>query len=186
MGSPTDTGSSPITKYGVYRSGAGGPSRAVVYAASDGNVQPLTGLTVGTEYTVKMLAGNAHGWASVWSPIVTATPVSGVPGVMAAPSVTAVGGGELVVLWESPTDTGSGAVTKYAVVWFWQDAADGQQYSHKVYNAAGGTEQTLTGLTVGTEYTVKIGGEFAWMGHCIVSGCDCYSCFGCAGCNRAT
>ena len=167
MGAADGYGSGAITKYAViwfWQDDAGEQQYShKVYNAASGTGQTVTGLTAGTEYTVHMMAGNSHGWAAAMSPGTTATPVSGVPGVMVAPAVTA-GAGELVVSWEPPTDTGSGAITKYAVIWFWQDDAGEQQYSHKVYNAASGTGQTVTGLTAGTEYTVHMmaGNSHGW------------------------
>ena len=150
---PDSDGGSAITGYTVqWKSGTqgfGDPSREHTSGASTfGYI--LTGLTNGTEYTVRVIAVNAVGDGPP-SDEKTGTPV-GPPD--APPNVQAGSGHQqLTVSWGAPNDRGS-AITEYRLQW----KSPGQSFnsSRQRTIAAPSRTDTIPSLINGTEYTVRV------------------------------
>ena len=150
---PDSDGGSAITGYKVqWKSGSqsfGDPSRE--HTTEDTFPDYLiTGLTNGTEYTVRVIAVNAVGDGPP-SNTDSSTPV-GPPD--APPNVQAGSGHEqLTVSWGAPNDGGS-TITEYTLQW----KSGGQNFISSRQRTIAGTSRTDTipSLTNGTEYTVRV------------------------------
>ena len=150
---PSNDGGSAITGYKVqWKSGSqsfGDPSREHTTGASSTSYL-ITGLTNGTEYTVRVIAVNAVGDGPP-SDTTTGTPV-GPPD--APPNVRAGSGHEqLTVSWGEPNDGGS-AITVYTLQW--KSGGQGFSSSRQRTIAAPSRTDTIPSLTNGTEYTVRV------------------------------
>ena len=150
---PQNDGGSAITAYKVqWKSGSqsfGDPSREHTAGASS-RTKAITGLTNGTEYTVRVIAVNAVGDGPPSSEK-TATP-KGPPD--APPNVQAGSGHQqLTVSWGAPNDGGS-AITEYTLQW----KSGGQSFTSTRQRTIAGTSRTDTipSLDNGTEYTVRV------------------------------
>ena len=150
---PANDGGSAITGYTVqWKSGSqsfGDPSREHTTGASSTSYL-ITGLTNGTEYTVRVIAVNAVGDGPP-SNERKSTPV-GPPD--APPNVQAGSGHQqLTVSWGAPNDGGS-AITEYTLQW----KSGGQNFtsSRQRTIAAPSRTDTIPSLTNGTEYTVRV------------------------------
>ena len=150
---PDSDGGSAITGYTVqWKSGSqsfGDPSRE--HTTEDTFPDYLiTGLTNGTEYTVRVIAVNAVGDGPP-SDTITGTPV----GPPDAPPNVQAGSGyqQLTVSWGAPNDGGS-AITEYTLQW----KSGGQSFnsSRQRTIAAPSRTDTIPSLTNGTEYTVRV------------------------------
>ena len=151
---PDSDGGSAITGYTVqWKSGSqsfgGDPSRE--HTTEDTFPDYLiTGLTNGTEYTVRVIAVNAVGDGPP-SDTDTGTPV----GPPDAPPNVQAGSGyqQLTVSWGAPNDGGS-AITEYTLQW----KSGGQNFisSRQRTIAATSRTDTIPSLDNGTEYTVRV------------------------------
>ena len=84
-----------------------------------------------------------------------ALPETQVPGAPGAPDVTLQDSTSLAVTWTEPASDGGSAITGYKVQW--KEAADSWDTPADVSEAAAtGTSHTITGLTGGTEYSVRV------------------------------
>ena len=143
---PGDDGGAAITGYTVqYATNAGGPW--TTDSTSLTLSRTITGLTNGTEYFVRVRANNAAGSSAYATD--SATPIT----VATAPtSLTATAGDtEIAVSWSAPSSNGGSAITGYTV--------------QRATNAGGpwttvatttSLSRTITGLTNGTEYFVRV------------------------------
>ena len=151
---PLSDGGSAITGYKVqWKSGSqsfGDPSREHTTTGALVTAYIVTGLTNGTEYTLRVIAVNAVGDgppSDEW----TRTPV-GPPD--APPNVQAGSGHQqLTVSWGAPNDGGS-AITEYTLQW----KSGGQSFSSSRQRtiAAPSRTDTIPSLANGTEYTVRV------------------------------
>ena len=148
---PSNDGGSAITGYKVqWKSGSqsfGDSSREHITSSTS---YFITGLTNGTEYTVRVIAVNAVGDGPP-SDEKTATP-EGPPD--APPNVQAGSGHQqLTVSWGAPNDGGS-AITEYRLQW----KSGGQSFnsSRQRTIAAPSRTYTIPSLANGTEYTVRV------------------------------
>ncbi len=156
-----DDGGLSITGYVVqWKSGAGlfGSSREATPKESPYTV---TGLTNGTAYQVRVAARNEVGLGG-WSDDASGTP-RGVPGAPGDLAVARGGSGKLAVSWSAPS-SGS-AVTGYEVQW--RTRTEQWSASRQATLAAGTLAHTVTGLTNGTAYQVRVaalaaGGGRTW------------------------
>jgi len=155
---PTDNGGSAITGYTVqYTTNASGPW--TTHSTSLTTSRTITGLDNGTEYFVRVSAINAAG-SSAYSTPVSATPIT-VPSAPALQPTTA-GVGEVSMTWTAPTDNGGSAITGYTVQY--TTNASGPWTTHSTSLT---TSRTITGLTNGTQYYVRVrannaAGSSAW------------------------
>ena len=150
---PTDTGGTAITGYKVqWKSGnqSFGSSREQTAGAADTS-DDITGLTNGTEYTVRVLATNSVG-DGAWSDEKKGTP-STVPG---KPVVTPSGGNtEINVSWT--IDTGGSAITGYTLQYKESSVAGWAAADVTEVNPANDqTSYKIENLTNGTAYTVRL------------------------------
>ena len=155
---PLSDGGSAITGYKIqWKSGSqsfGDPSREHTTTGASVTAHFITGLTNGTEYTVRVIAVNAVGDgppSDEW----TRTPV-GPPD--APPNVQASGNAELTVTWDAPNDGGSG-ITGYTVQLKLSSVSgwpSGSVTERTLTGTPPARSHTFTGLTNGTEYTVRV------------------------------
>ena len=127
--------------------GATGPSYGVT--AEDG------GKAIKVRVTFKDDAGNEESVISYAVVAATGLQQTQVPDEPNAPDVSAQDSTSLAVAWTEPASDGGSAVTGYKVQW--KEAADSWETPEDVSEAAAtGTSHTITGLTDGTEYTVRV------------------------------
>jgi hypothetical protein len=136
---PESDGGSEITGY---EAAVGDSPWTTVSAALS---HTFTGLSNGTEYTFKVRAINEKGSGPESS--ITATPGSASAATPGAPgSLTAASGdGHIVLGWAAPEVTGGSEITGYEV-------SIGSDWT----GASGRRSHTFTGLTNGTEYTLRV------------------------------
>ena len=144
---PVDNGGAPVTKYRV--SAYLGTTR-VTYVDVKGSVTSATvgGLTNGTAYRFRVVAGNSAG-GGPWSALVTATPRT-TPGAPKITSVTAATKA-VAVRWAKPASTGGAALTGYVV-----QVLSGGKVVKTVNAGATATSLTVPGLVAGTSYAVRV------------------------------
>jgi titin len=142
---PASNGGSAITSYTVEYTPSGG-SAQTVSTASAANSYDLDGLTNGTLYSVRVRAVNAVG-AGSYSVAASGTPGS-VPGTPTAFAGT-IGNASVALSWTAPASNGGVAITNYTV-----------EYTPAGGSAATATASsspyTLTGLTNGTSYSIRV------------------------------
>ena len=110
---------------------------------------PLTGLSQGVEYQVDASLESDFS-AGVASATFTTLDVAGKPtGVTVTKDDK-----KLTVAWTAPTDTGGMAITGFKVQWKSGNQNFGSSREHTTGFAA--TSDDITGLTNGTEYTVRV------------------------------
>jgi hypothetical protein len=152
---PASDGGSPVTGYDVYvGTSSGGESGQPVnpsLLAADTSSYTVTGLSDSTTYFFTVKAVNAAGTGSPSDEMSAST-----PGRPTMPqSVTATGGsGQLTAHWAAPSDTGGSPITDYLVT-VTADEIGGSSTVHDV-DSASATSYTVTGLTPGTVYGVKV------------------------------
>ncbi len=120
-------------------------------------------LTNGTTYQVQVRAGNSVG-DGAWSASASEYP-STVPGAPGTPTLT-VGDLSLGVSWAAPSSNGGSAVTGYKVGRCSANCGTDTNWTVKTLTGTG-RSTTLTGLTNGTAYQVRVaatnrGGDSAW------------------------
>ena len=164
---PADNGSS-ITGYTVqYCSSSCAAdaswSSANVTVTVSTRTATITGLTNGTAYQVRVRASNAHG-DGAWSS--SATLSAGAPATPSAPEL-ASGNAQLTATWAAPAGNGS-SITGYDVQFCSSGcAADANWSSANVTVTVSTRTATITGLTNGTAYQVRVRasnarGDGAW------------------------
>ena len=101
-------------------------------------------------------AGNEESVTSSIGMLVSAAlPELGVPDAPGAPDVSPHAAGALAVSWDAPTSDGGSAITGYKVQW--KEAAGSWDTPADVSEAlVTGTGHTITGLTDGTAYSVRV------------------------------
>ena len=150
---PVSTGGSPITEYVVkYSSNGGSTWTTFVRPASTALACTVTGLTNGTPYVFKVVAKNAVGISLPSANSAPATPAATVPG--SPTSVVAVSGNaQLAVTWTAPASTGGSNITDYLVKYSSNGGSTWTTFTDPVSTA---TACTVTGLTNGTAYVIKV------------------------------
>ncbi|BCK77184.1 hypothetical protein AA0242T_2218 [Acetobacter aceti NRIC 0242] len=145
---PSSDGGSAITGYPIYvGTTSGGESSTPVTTLTAAGSYTITGLTNGTPVYVKV--GATNGVGTTVAAEQTATPVSSAtaPG---APGVTlTAGNGQIVVQVVAPSSDGGSPITGYPIVV--NDATS------PVTTLTVAGSYTITGLTNGTAYKVKVG-----------------------------
>ncbi len=126
-----------------------GDARQAVITSGDIVSHSITGLTAGTEYTVRVIATGEHADDGLPSSEVTGTPKAQPP-----PQVTGVGVEpgfeELEVSWTPVTDAGG-----YKVQWKSGTEAYGDA-RQAVIGSGDTTTHTITDLIADTEYTIRV------------------------------
>ena len=124
-------------------------SRQAVLVGGDTVSYTITGLTAGTEFTVRVLAAKENADDGLPS-----SEVTGTPSVLPASQVTGVevarGVEQLDVSWDALSDTNG-----YKVQWKSGDEDYGEE-RQAVLTGGETVSHTITDLTAGTEYTVRV------------------------------
>jgi surface protein len=148
---PASTGGSAITDYLVeYRISPSGAWTTFNDGVSTTTTATITGLTDGTAYDVRVSAVNAAGTGTA-STAATATP-GAAPAAPTGLTLTA-GAGQLTASWTAPAATGGSPITDYVVEYRTSPSGTWTTFADGVSTA---TTATITGLTNGTAYDVRI------------------------------
>ncbi len=117
-------------------------------ATASGTSHTITGLTAGTEYDVQVIATHMNAPDSAASGEVSGTPqqpAAGAPsGVTATPAVES-----LAVSWTAGTNANGYKVQ-------WKSGSQGYDAATRQATVSSGTSYTITSLTGGTEYTIRV------------------------------
>ena len=143
---PSDNGAE-ITSYDFRFRAEGTPTWTTRTISAP--VRTETGLTNGTTYEAQFRARNSVGTAADWSPSGTATPVAEVPDRVAFVGLVNSASG-MIAAWGEPEANGT-PVTGYEVEWD-DDSGFGSSDTANV----SGTSRTITGLSEGTTYYVRV------------------------------
>lgn len=147
---PGNDGGRSITEYLV--SLVSNRGQSVVETKSTNTQYVLSGLSNGTQYTIKVAAVNAVG-TGTYSSSVLATPnqevQATIPDIPTGITLTP-GDATISVSWIAPNNGGS-AITGYTVLYI-----DGNSVERTVNLDASKVNHTLTGLVNGTSYTIKV------------------------------
>ena len=110
----------------------------------------ITGLTAGTPYTVQVTATRQHAANGPASDEATATPMAAAPGQVMNVQVTP-GVEQLALTWNAVTNA-EGYIVQ------WKSGTDDYSDTERRHVITDGTttDYTITGLTAGTEYTVRV------------------------------
>ena len=149
---PAD-GGSDITGYRVqFRISTGSFGTLVLEAAA--RTVDLDGLVASSSYIVRVIAVNAIGQSSpsdTARAMTFATPVvQTVPGQVSRPTISNIGQTSMRVNWAAPND-GNSDITGYTV----QYRIGGGSYVERSASASS-RSRTLTGLSPGTTYTIRV------------------------------
>ena len=151
---PANTGGSVITDYLVkYSSNGGAAWTNFIHPVSIVPSLTVTGLANGTSYVIKVIARNAIGISLPSVNSAPATPAATVPGIPT--SVVAVrGNASLAVMWVAPASNGGSNIIEYIVKYSSNNGAAWTRY--KPSSPITATSCTVTGLTNGTAYVIKV------------------------------
>lgn len=147
---PANNGGESVDSFTVsYRDVTGNGSW--VDAGTTLSSRTINGLTNGRTYEFRVLATNARG-ASAWSDTITAIPRT-LPGAPQSVTISSVGNETLTVTWAAPSSDGGNALTGYLL-----EYATNSSFSSAVSVpvSASATSRTLSGLTNGTTYWVRV------------------------------
>ena len=142
---PTDDGGAAIDNYLVEYRVSGGSWTTFGTTASTSAT--ITGLTNGTSYEVRVSAHNVNGYGPTAS-VGTATPITTATAVVALSA--SVANGQSVVSWDAPASNGGSIITGHKVEY----SIDGTSWTQA--SASTMSPYTLTGLTNGTSYQVRV------------------------------
>ncbi|WP_100497625.1 S8 family serine peptidase [Geodermatophilus chilensis] len=146
-GAPAGDGGSAVTGY-VLRVLQGTTVARTVTLPATARSTTVTGLVNGTGYAVTVAARNLIGTGAASVPSAVVAPRS-VPGAPRFGTVTP-GDGTIVVRWAAPPANGS-PITGYTLT-----VATGTTTVRTLTPAASATSETLTGLTNGTVYSLRL------------------------------
>lgn len=149
---PTSNGGSPVTGYKVeYSTNADFTGSKTVTTSATTVSTTLTGLTAGATYYVRVAATTLAGTGAF-----ATAPAVKIFAAPSSPNAFTVTGGNLsfVAKWTAPTDNGGSAITGYTVTYSTDSTfATGVK---TVAVASTALTTTVTGLTAGTTYYVKV------------------------------
>ena len=149
---PASTGGRPVTGYVVQSRRASSTTWTDTAVSADQRYATITSLANGKQQQVRVAALNANGRGPA-SSVVTGTPI----GVPEAPQAVALQAGDrsLEVTWTAPDLGGAPSAER---VWV-QHRAHGEQDWVEVERDSSAVSHTLTGLTNGTTYEVRVAYE---------------------------
>ncbi len=153
---PVETGGMEITGYRVQHKLATEADYPTSSISLITTTTTITGLESGTQYDVRVAAVNQEG-RGAWLTGAGSTAPEFVATVPAAPTgVTVEKESEttLSVSWDAPTNTGGAEITGYDVQY--RDASESPISWTSVTPNPTDTETTITGLTAGKEYLVRV------------------------------
>ncbi len=143
---PTSNGGASIDNYIVEYSANG--TTWTAQSAVAGTSTTITGLANGTSYQVRVKAHNSVGYGSTTSPS-SSTPAttSTAPQSLGASKAN----GQSVITWTAPASNGGASITGYKV-----EVSSNGGSSYSVASASTTSPYTLTPLTNGASYIVKV------------------------------
>ena len=147
---PSSNGGTAITDYEVeYSTNGGSTWFSFINGTSTATSASITSLTNGTSYTFRVSAVNSAGMgvASVWSTSVAPRTVPSAPTNLAISS----GAGSIDVSWSAASSGGS-TITDFIVEY----STDGSSWITFNDGLSTSTSTTITGLTNGTPYYVRV------------------------------
>jgi predicted phage tail protein len=144
----------PITDYREqYSSNSGVTWTTFSAAASITTTTTVTGLTNGTAYVFRVAAVNAIGVGAYTAASSSVTPIAGTPPNAPTSLTTTAGNAQITLAWTAPSAPGTYAITGYTVEYTPSGGS-----AQTVSTGSTSTSYTLTGLTNGTAYTVRVAG----------------------------
>jgi predicted phage tail protein len=147
----------PITDYSVqYKTSAASTWETFSRTASTTASQVVTGLTNGTAYVFRVATVNAVGTGTPTAASGSVTPVAGTPPNAPTSLAATAGNAQLALAWTAPSAPGTSAITGYSVEYTPSGGS-----AQTVSTGSTATSYTLTGLTNGTAYTVRVAGVSA-------------------------
>jgi trimeric autotransporter adhesin len=152
---PGDDGGASISGYNVYCSTSSSPSTSGTPSATASGATAasasVSGLTDGTEYFCVATAVNIDGQSPPFSPVVSATPETTVPGTPTSP--TATGGDRSIAIgWTDPSDDGGLPISGYNVYCATSSPPFPTGTPSATASGASATSATVTRLTNGLTY----------------------------------
>ena len=148
---PTDTGTGSLTGYSVQYKLSSDTTWTDWTFSGTSTSTAITALQSGTSYDVRVAAKNAIG-AGEYA-LATLSPGATTPGVpqslVLTPTAT---GGQIEADWSAPSSTGGSTITGYSVQYKRGTSNTWIDWSHTGTT----TTATITGLTNGTEYDVRV------------------------------
>lgn len=153
-----NTGGANVTSWTlIAQPGSGAAVTATVThggAQTDQQSGTISGLVNGVSYTVTIVGNNSNG-AGLSSPPTGALIPYGVPGPATGLVSTPNNDGTVSLVWVPPTDNGGRPITGYRVI-VDNGPAAGPWPSASTWFPAGTTSATLSGLTLGGQYTFRV------------------------------
>ena len=149
---PTENGGAAITDYDVQYKKTSDNTWTDANHSGASTSRTISSLDNGVEYQVQVRAGNVAGNGD-WSDRATATPDT-LPGKSNAPTV-ARANEALDVSWTAPSNSGS-ALTGFKVGHCSASCNNDGSWTSKTVSGGSTTSTTITGLTNGTSYQVKV------------------------------
>ena len=150
---PASNGGGPISDYRIqYREAlAGAPWTTVPHAASTATSIIVTGLANGTAYIFRVAAVNPVGFgATAETSRITPMTIPGAPAIVSATP----GNASVALAWRAPGSNGGGAISNYIIEY----KVDGPSVTWTRFPrvASDATTATVTGLTNGTNYLLRV------------------------------
>lgn len=146
---PESSGSAAIIDYAI-KYASGGVTQT---ATATGTTFTLTGLSSNTAYSISIAARSSAGtgaWANL-APVTTqATPANTAPSSVQGLAVTRSASG-FTASWSAPAATGGSAILEYIL-----STATASAGPYTTRSQGSGTTATVTGLTAGTLYYVRV------------------------------
>jgi predicted phage tail protein len=147
----------PLTDYSVQFSTDGGTTwTTATDAVSTATSATVTGLTNGTAYVFRVAAINGIGTGPYTAESSSVTPIAGTPPNAPTSLAATAGNAQLALSWTAPSAPGTSAITGYSVEYTPSGGS-----AQTVSTGSTATSYTLTGLTNGTAYTVRVAGVSA-------------------------
>jgi hypothetical protein len=142
----------PITDYREQFSTDNGTTwTTFTAAASTATSATVTGLTNGTAVRFRVAAVNGVGVGAYTAASSSVTPIAGTPPNAPTSLTATAGNAQLALSWTAPSAPGTYAITSYTVEY---TPSGGSAQTVSTGNTS--TSYTLTGLTNGTAYTVRV------------------------------
>jgi large repetitive protein len=146
---PASNGGAALTDYVIQYSTNGSTWTTFNDGTSTTTSTTVTGLTNGQAYTVRVAAINAVGTGSyVTSGSVTPGTVPGTPTGLSATA----GNAQIALSWTAPANTGGYPITDYAIEY----STNGSTWIVFADGVSTATTATITGVSNGTTYTVRV------------------------------
>ena len=149
---PTVSAQTPITDYVVqFSSNSGSTWNTFSDGTSTSTSATVTGLTNSTAYVFRVAAVNGVGAGAYTAASSSVTPTAGTPPNAPTSLTATAGNAQLSLAWTAPSAPGTYAITGYTVEYTPSGGS-----AATVATGSTAASYTLTGLTNGTAYTVRV------------------------------